>query len=342
MAPAQSPSNLPLLFLMVALPALIGLLVAFARIGWAMRWSDNLNQCVVTKYTDLKAGPSTWMRDIGKILLWPFKAVFGQVDSVAEAPRRAGLRIVVFLYLLMTVVAIVLLVLYVVIVVTLAVAALYIGYKVLTSFGSHDSKEEEEHSQPSRGGGYSAVREPAPRRDSVSSSLWSSTVACRACGATVSTDVTTCPQCQEDLSQFKLFGASPVECRSCHATVSEDTSVCPQCGEDLERFKLLGASPQTCRSCQASISEDESVCPQCGEDQERFKLFGASPGECRSCGATISEDVPVCHQCGENHERFKLFGASPVTCRACEATVSEDAKRCPQCGEDLVAFKLFG
>ncbi len=330
------------LALLLGVPALMGVIAALARIASAEKWADNLDQWINAKHAAFQAGPSTWMRNTGKTLLWPFKVVFEWTGHVKEANWRAGLRIMAFFYLVFSVVASVLLVLYVAIVVALSVAALYLGYKVLAGLHSQTTDESEGSVELPRAPMSSAGPSYEAQRSSAAPSFWISTVKCRSCGATVSTDVDTCPQCREDLSQFKLFGSPPVVCRSCHATVSEDTAVCPQCGEDLQQFKFFGSSPRKCRVCHATVSEDTVVCPQCGENVDQFKLFGASPRKCRACGVTVSEDESVCHKCGEEQESFKLFGTSTGTCRACGATVSEDATRCRSCGEDLVAFKAFG
>ncbi len=348
-----------LLMLILVLPALFGLMTALAKWAWAERVTEQCGAWATAKRDSYRGIQRSWGQETSNTLLWPFQVLAGVTGRIPQSNWRAGMRMAVYAYATCFLVGLVAALLYVVIIVTLSLVALYLGFKLLMFVLSGQEKggvsgSHREPTEASTGRGFwssdpEALSSPHPTVASASgsghpgsSSLWSSTRPCRACGATVSTDIEICPKCGEDQSTWKPLGTWERQCRVCGQTVSEDVEICQRCGENQGTWKPLGTREGPCRACGATVSEDVDVCPQCGEDKTTWKPLGTWERKCRVCGGVVSEDVEVCRHCGENQGTWKPLGTGERPCRACKAIVSEDVSRCPQCGEDLAAFKLFG
>jgi uncharacterized RDD family membrane protein YckC/RNA polymerase subunit RPABC4/transcription elongation factor Spt4 len=107
---------------------------------------------------------------------------------------------------------------------------------------------------------------------------------CLDCGATVSENDATCPNCGANLDV--------IVCSECKAIVSEDDVVCPSCGAALSEEEESEPSGiiYTCLDCGATVSEDDATCPNCGADLDALV--------CSECKAIVSEDDVVCPSCG--------------------------------------------
>ncbi len=188
---------------------------------------------------------------------------------------------------------------------------------------------------------------------------------CPECGATVTKNITACPECGVafDLTAYQDCGMvddrpkeekeEQLHCPICEASLSDTINSCPDCGvkfdelinefEEQEQIKVEDKDMEpelVCPFCKAPISSTIGFCPACGvkfdqlldqleEDNAEYADAG-SDLECPICCAAVTLDMTSCPKCGAEFD--DLMEEIEYECPACKTTIPLDIAECPTCG----------
>lgn len=126
---------------LLALPTLLGTLIAFAKLERAQVWADEANDWILKARSSDSAGEKTTWRRMGLWALWPLEKVGTWTESIEDSHLRAGTRSAGWGYLALTMAGIVGMAIYAAVVVVIGLAMLAFALWLLGAVFSDGSSE---------------------------------------------------------------------------------------------------------------------------------------------------------------------------------------------------------